>query len=112
MKLLNVAAVLGGIAVASVGESAYFYQRTMKRNNAKVERTIKMAGTDWSQYQEMLQTRKKYFLKQPHKDVYIQSKDKLKLHATFFPREDKKKVVSGFHGYTSQGMSDYIGLSD
>ena len=112
MKLLKVAAVLGGIAVASVGESAYFYQRTMKRNNAKVERTIKMAGTDWSQYQEMLQTRKKYFLEQPHEDVYIQSKDKLKLHATFFPREDKKKVVIGFHGYTSQGMSDYIGLSD
>ncbi len=112
MKLLKVAAVLGGIAVASVGESAYFYQRTMKRNNAKVERTIKMAGTDWSQYQEMLQTRKKYFLKQPHEDVYVQSRDKLKLHATFFPREDKKKVVIGFHGYTSQGMSDYIGLSD
>lgn len=112
MKLLKVAAVLGGIAVASVGESAYFYQRTMKRNNAKVERTIKMAGTDWSRYQEMLQTRKKYFLEQPHEDVYIQSKDKLKLHATFFPREDKKKVVIGFHGYTSQGMSDYIGLSD
>lgn len=112
MKLLKVAAVLGGIAVASVGESAYFYQRTMKRNNAKVERTIKMAGTDWSQYQEMLQTRKKYFLEQPHEDVYIQSKDKLKLHATFFPRENKKKVVIAFHGYTSQGMSDYIGLSD
>ena len=112
MKLLKLAAVFGLLAVASVGESAYFYQRTMKRNKAKVERTIKMAGTDWSQYNEMLQTRKKYFLEQPHEDFYIQSKDNLKLHATFFPRADKKKVVIAFHGYTSQGMSDYIGLSD
>lgn len=112
MKLLKAAAVFGGLAAASIGESAYFYRRTMKRNHAKVEHTIKMAGTDWSQYHEMLQTRKKFFLKQPHEDIYVQSQDKLKLHATFFPREDNKKVVICFHGYTSQGMSDYIGLSD
>lgn len=112
MKMLNIAALLGLLAVAGVGESAYFYQRTMKRNKAKVERTIKMAGTDWSQYSELLQTRKQYFLEQPHEDVFINSRDNLKLHATFFPRADKKKVVIAFHGYTSQGMSDYIGLSD
>ena len=86
MKILKIAAALGLLSVASVGEAAYFYQRTMKRSKAKVERTIKMAGTDWLQYHEMLQTRKIYFLEQPHKDVYTQSRDHLKLHATFFPR--------------------------
>ena len=112
MKKLKFAALFGLFAVVSAGESAYFYRRTMKRSKAKVERTMKMAGTDWSQYSNMLMDRKKHFLKQPHKDVYIQSKDNLKLHATFFPQGDKKKVVIAFHGYTSQGMSDYIGLSD
>ena len=112
MKKLKFAALFGLFAVVSAGESAYFYRRTMKRSKAKVERTMKMAGTDWSQYSNLLMDRKKHFLKQPHKDVYIQSKDNLKLHATFFPQGDKKKVVIAFHGYTSQGMSDYIGLSD
>ena len=107
---------LGVLAAASVGETAYFYRRTMKRNNAKVERTMKMSGTDWSQYQPLLNERKEFMLAQEHKDVHQMSYDGLRLHATYFPPIDKsaekKKVAICFHGYTSQGMSDYIGLSD
>ena len=108
-------AALGVIGVAAVGTAAvsvYFYRRTMIRNNAKVERTIKMAGTDWSQYEEFIGKRKEVFLAQPHRDVYQTSYDGLKLHATYFPQGDEKKVAICFHGYTSQGMSDYIALSD
>ncbi|MCD8037687.1 MAG: alpha/beta hydrolase [Lachnospiraceae bacterium] len=109
-------ACLGVLAAAGAGETAYFYRRTMKRSNAKVERTIKMSGTDWSQYSDMLEKRKAFMLAQPHKDVNQVSFDNLRLHATYFPsiEEDagKKKVAICFHGYTSQGMSDYIGLSD
>lgn len=109
-------ACLGIITAAGVGETVYFYQRTMKRNNAKVERTIKMSGTDWSQYASIMEERKKFMMAQNHRDVYQPSFDNLKLHATYFPAidntVDKKKVAICFHGYTSQGMSDYIGLSD
>lgn len=108
-------ACAGVLAAASIGETAYFYRRTMKRNNAKVERTIKMSGTDWSQYAPMMQERKAFMLEQNHKDITQTSFDGLKLHATFFPAineaQDRKKVAICFHGYTSQGMSDYIGLS-
>lgn len=110
--------VLGGIAIAvgaatviELGVSGYFYRRTMTRNNAKTERTIKMAGTDWNQHMPFIQERKEYMLSQPHEDKWIVSEDGLKLHATWFPQENCKKVVICFHGYTSQGMSDYIGLS-
>ena len=106
------AALVSLLAIAEMGSSAYFYRRTMKRGHAKVERTTKMAGTDWNQYMDLLQTRKEYLLAQPHEDVYVQSHDGLKLHATWFPVGDRKKVVICFHGYTSKGMSDYIGLSD
>ena len=102
----------GLLTVAEAGGSAYFYRRTMKRGHAKVERTMKMAGTDWSQYMPLMQERKARMLEQPHEDVYIESQDGLKLHATWFPAANAKKVVICFHGYTSQGMSDYIGLSD
>lgn len=114
-KLKKAAACAGVLAAAGIGEIAYFYRRTMKRGNAKVERTIKMAGTDWSQYAPFLEKRKAFMLAQTHEDIYQTSFDGLKLHATYFPALDqsanKKKVVICFHGYTSQGMSDYIGLS-
>ncbi|MCI8531195.1 MAG: alpha/beta hydrolase [Lachnospiraceae bacterium] len=111
-KLKAAAVFLGLLTVAEAGGSAYFYRRTMKRGNAKTDRTIKMAGTDWEQYMPLIQTRREYMLKQPHEDVYRLSEDGLKLHATWFPTGDQKKTVICFHGYTSQGMSDYIGLSD
>lgn len=95
-----------------IGGAAYFYQRTMKRGKAKTERTIKMAGTDWSQHMDFIQERKKYMLAQYHEDVYQTSKDGLKLHATYFPGPDTQKIVICFHGYTSDGMHDFIGLSD
>lgn len=106
------AALLNLLAVSEAGGAAYFYQRTMKRGRAKTERTIKMAGTDWSQHMDFIQERKKYMLAQYHEDVYQTSKDGLKLHATYFPGPDTQKIVICFHGYTSDGMHDFIGLSD
>ena len=106
------AALLGLLAVSEAGASAYFYRRTMKRNRLSVERTIKMSGTDWGQYGQTMQERKDYMLAQPHEEVWRMSEDGLRLHATFFPNQDSKKIALCLHGYTSQGMSDYIGLSE
>lgn len=105
------AVFFGLLAAAEAGGSAYFYRRTMIRNNAKVERTMKMAGTDWEQYFPMIEERRLYLMSQPHSDVYTEAEDGLRLHATWFPQGDQKKVVICFHGYTSRGLSDYIGLS-
>lgn len=110
-------AVLGAgvLAAACGGEIAYFYGRTMKRGRAKTERTMKMAGTDWNQYMPLIEERKAAMLERSHSDVWQTSFDGLRLHATYFPaqeKQDKPRIVICFHGYTSQGMSDYIGLSD
>ena len=57
-KVLGTGLACAGVfAVASAAEIAYFYGRTMKRQKADMDRTVKMAGTDWSQYKEMLATR-------------------------------------------------------
>ncbi|MBQ6887429.1 MAG: alpha/beta hydrolase [Lachnospiraceae bacterium] len=109
-------ACAGVLAAAGVAETAYFYGRTMKRKKADVQRTVKMAGTDWSQYSEILAERKEYMMAQPHEDVYQTSFDGLKLHAAYFPaineNSGKKRVAICFHGYTSQGLKDFIGLTD
>ena len=112
MKLKKVFGFAAGVlGVTEVGIAAYFYRRTMIRGNAKKERTMKMAGTDWNQHMAFIKERKELMMSQPHEDLWIESFDGLKLHATWFPQGECKKVVICFHGYTSQGMSDYIGLS-
>ncbi|MCM1245066.1 MAG: alpha/beta hydrolase [Roseburia sp.] len=106
--------VFGVLAAAEAAGSAYLYHRTMRRHegDADTKRTIKMAGTDWEQYMPLIEKRKEAMFSREHEDVYLASDDGLKLHGTYFPGTDEKKVVICFHGYTSQGTKDYIGLSD
>jgi fermentation-respiration switch protein FrsA (DUF1100 family) len=115
MILQVLGGLLGAAVLAEAAGTTYFYRRTMKRSIAKTERTMKMSGTDWSQHFPFIEERKNWMLRQPHEDVWITSPDGLRLHGTFFPctqgETEKKKVVICFHGYTSKGMSDYIGLS-
>ena len=79
MKKRNVIGSAAAFVSAEFLLSAYFYRRTMKRSRAKVERTMKMAGTDWSQYADFIEKRKEFFLAQPHEDVWITLDDGLKL---------------------------------
>lgn len=110
---LSCAGILGVVCAAG---TAYFYRRTMIRQKADMERTVKMAGTDWSQYKDMLSERKKFMMEQPHEDVYMESFDNLRLHGVFFPpinnNCDKKRVVICLHGYTSRSLQDFTGLTD
>lgn len=122
-NILGTALVCAGtLSMASAAGITYFYRRTMIRQNVKMERTIKMAGTDWSQYKDMLARRKQFMMEQKREDVYVQSFDDLKLHGVYFPtiqndsddnRDcDKKRVVICLHGYTSRSMQDFTGLTD
>lgn len=127
--LKNIAAAAGLLAVAGVGETVYFYNRTMKRGNANTERTIEMSGTDWNKYFPLMEERKEYVMAQNHSDVYITSFDGLRLHATYFPAVDTdgearqgqdeaasnphiKKAVICFHGYTGEGLSNHVAIAD
>ena len=109
--LKGAAALLGIAAAAEAGGTAYFYRRTMKRYNAKVERTIKMSGVDWESHFPFMHERSDWMMAQPHEDVWIRSKDGLKLHGTYFPGNGGTKAVICFHGYTSKGLNDYGSLS-
>lgn len=115
MKWGIIAGVLGCIAAAEAGGSAYFYRRTMMRYNAKKERTMKMSGVDWESYYSFMKPRGEWMRAQTHEDVWIKSDDGLRLHATYFPGIDggnPDKAVICFHGYTSEAMSDYSSISN
>ena len=109
-------AAAGALVAASAAGTAYFYNRTMIRQNVIVERTMKMAGTDWTQYADIMAERKEFALSQPREEVYVTSYDGLKLHASYIPaiketEDQKKRVVICFHGYTSKSLADFIGLT-
>ncbi|HIY61280.1 MAG TPA: alpha/beta hydrolase [Candidatus Eisenbergiella pullistercoris] len=110
------AALLGILTAAEAGGSFYFYRRTMKRSRVSTERTMKMAGTDWEQYFPIIEERRKRMLSRPHEEIYVESFDGLKLHGTWFPAKEGEKEITKavicFHGYSSCGMNDYVGLSD
>lgn len=116
----NIVVASGLLAAAGIGETVYFYNRTMKRRNAKTDRTMKMSGTDWEKYFPLMEERRGFVMEQPHRDVYLTSFDGLKLHATYFPAiedteiENKgiKKAVICFHGYTGEGLSNHIAIAD
>lgn len=105
------AVILGAAAVAEAGGTAYFYRRTMMRYNAKTERTMKMSGVDWQKYLPLMKKRREWMMQQPHEDVWIRSRDGLKLHGTYFKGDEGEKAVICFHGYTSMGLNDYGSLS-
>ena len=115
--LKNIAAAAGLLTAAGIGETVYFYNRTMKRGNAKTDRTIKMSGTDWEKYFPLIEKRKEFVLAKEHRDVYVTSFDGLRLHATYFPALDEykdksSKAVICFHGYTGEGLSNYAAFAD
>ena len=109
--LKGAAALLGAAAAAEAGGTAYFYRRTMMRYNAKTERTIKMSGVDWGKYVPLMQERREWMMQQPHEDVWIRSRDGLKLHGTYFKGCEGTTEVICFHGYPSKGLNDYGRLS-
>ena len=115
-KILKGAAAAAGIlAAVEAGASAYLYRRTMKRSKTDVERTMKMAGTDWNQYMPLIQERKERLMARPHEDVYKKSGDGLMLHAIYVPQKQdgqEERIAVCFHGYTGQASSDFCGISD
>ncbi len=115
-KILKGAAAAAGIlAAVEAGASAYLYRRTMKRSKTDVERTMKMAGTDWNQYMPLIQERKERLMACPHEDVYKKSGDGLMLHAIYVPQKQdgqEERIAICFHGYTGQAASDFCGISD
>ena len=70
-----------------------------------------MAETEWDVYIPRIRESREALTKLLHQDMYIQSRDGLKLHAIFFPCENSKKVVICVHGYTSDGLNDYTTLA-
>ncbi|MCQ4022147.1 MULTISPECIES: alpha/beta hydrolase [unclassified Ruminococcus] len=107
--LISVAVI---VIIVLICATVYFYRLTILRKpTATLENNIN-ASTDWSKHLDFIHKRKEWFYAQPMEEVYINSCDGLKLHATLLKNSSPSiKTVICFHGYTSCGKNDYTSLS-
>lgn len=127
MKAIKKAAIAAGVlAAVGAGEIGYFYNFAMKRSSLSMEKSTKMSGIDWMQYESQFLEGRKYMAAQPSEKYSRYSDDGLKLVATYFPSifenpnnclevtegntEKKKRLVIGFHGYTSNGLEQHCAI--
>lgn len=113
--------IAGGVAAAGIlaaqfAGAGYLFRRTVTRKGADVGRTMDMAGTDWEQYMPFIKSCHQWQDEQYREDVWITTRDGLRLHGTYFPGKEgregtPKRLVIAFHGYSSEGMKDYTALS-
>ena len=127
MKAIKKAAIAAGVLTAAgISETAVFYNMAMKRDGIAPEKSAKMSGIDWGQYEDIMSKKGEYMLSQPNEKFSRYSDDGLKLVATYFPSafenpnyteeitegntENKKRLVIGFHGYTSNGIANHTAI--
>lgn len=86
----------------------YFFRFTVLRKpTATIDNNIISANTNWQKHLDFMRSRKSWLYEQNTEDVYINSFDGLKLHATLLSSNNNKNCVICFHGYTSRGLNDY-----
>ncbi|KAH0789977.1 alpha/beta hydrolase [Histomonas meleagridis] len=105
-------AIIGLLIAFEAALISYFYRTTMIRKSVDQKQVIKMSGVDWEKYYPMMAERRSFMLNQSHEDVWTESQDGLRLHGTYFKGPEGPKIVICFHGYSSQGITDYTSISN
>ena len=79
-------------------------------SNKKVSKLLKVNDEkfigDLSPFHERMSAGKRWVDKQEKEDLYIHSKDNLKLHGMFIPNKNNKKIMILSHGYGSTPERD------
>jgi len=79
-----------------------FYNKTKNKNN--FERLL--PGKQYEPFYPRMRSEINYALNEPCENVYITSKNGLKLHARFFDFDSNNPIFMEFHGYKGNGIRD------
>lgn len=92
--------------------SIYFFRFTILRKPpATLDNNIN-ANTDWNKHLDFIRERKEWLNSQKIEELKIKSDDGLTLNASLVRHNPQtKKVIICFHGYTSDGMTNYGAMS-
>ena len=94
-----------------MGLSYFFFNFSLKRakNDDFAYKLAKMSGYDDNSPKSVADKKELAILKSyPCEDIYINSRDGIKLHAYYFPAENPSgKILLGVHGYKSYARREY-----
>ena len=103
-----IASVLTAVPAANITAGLCLFNNTIVRSNISLEQTQSMSGVDWDKYNELIDEMTIALSETRTDEFYIRSYDGLKLYGQYFrhygeDKNDVKKIVICFHGYTSYG---------
>lgn len=101
-------ALLGIVIVGYIALTIYFFNLTILRKDKPMVSKDEMGdGNKWVGYKKMIDEGRDWVNAHGYEDVYIKSKDGLKLHAYYVESDTpSNKLVICLHGYTSNAMSE------
>jgi len=96
------------IIVAYIALAIYFFNFTIVRKDKPMVSKNEMGDNDkWEGYLTQIKDGQSWINQRGYEDIYITSKDGLKLHAYYTPCDKpSNKLAICIHGYTSQGFNE------
>lgn len=106
--LLGGAIFAGGAAAACTAGALTLFNRVIPRQDALRVDLSEMADMQkWEEYKKFITPNREWLTAQELEHITILSNDGLRLHADYFPAEEKSdKLVICNHGYTGCGIKD------
>ena len=103
---------LGAVAALGAAAAAVTFSVNFKREKKKGKNTeaffAKLEKKGLGQYVDKIRRGREYAESLPYEDVYINSRDGLRLHAKYYCNDpESKKFIVLAHGYKSSGLSDF-----
>ena len=84
-----------------------FYSPTKEQEDDVAQ----LSGPLFGQYKDILIPMMEAFKQRPYEDLYVESFDKLKLHARYFEVKGSNKIALMFHGYRGTAYRDFCAAS-
>ncbi|MGN1403811.1 MAG: alpha/beta hydrolase [Ruminococcus sp.] len=105
-------AVLAGTAAAFGGATTLFRRVIPRQDSIKVDISEMADMQKWEEYKKIIHPKKEWLMEQNLEPITITARDGIHLHAYYLPAEQPSdRIVIGFHGYTSCGLSDFAAHS-
>lgn len=103
-----VGSLLLAILLLLLGIALFFFRTAFHRRPAMdfTDEAV-VSKTVWKPYYSLFRDGISWFRSQNPEDVWVKSRDGLRLHAKFLPHARARGTILLFHGYHSSGWSDF-----
>ncbi|MBQ8163088.1 MAG: alpha/beta hydrolase [Clostridia bacterium] len=103
----TVVALIGIVFIFAICYYIYYYRFTFSKKSKNKLVMPHPKSEDYEQYYAQHNSAREKFKEIKMQDIYTNSYDGLKLHASYLEKEDADKLIIFFHGYRSSAEIDF-----